>query len=140
MLRTPLCATCEHTFLMNIRTLRPARALLLLVSLSLATPALADTGVPSTHSNVGTKLGACVAHVVQLSGTGNVKLNDLEKGIIAQCQPETVAWNAWCRPLFEKQHPLNYAVAQCNKQWVLTVVTIISALKQGGALHFQDGK
>jgi len=123
---------------MNIRTVRPARALLLLVALSLATPALADTGAPSTHSNVGTKLGACVAHVARLSG--DVKLNDLEKGIISQCQPETVAWNSWCRPLFQKKHPLDYAVAQCNKQWVLTVVTIISALKQGGALHFKDGK
>ena len=69
-----------------------------------------------------------------------MNLDNLRKGIVAQCQSETIAWNEWCRPLFEKGHSLNYAVARCDMEWTLTVATIISALKQGGALHFEDGK
>ena len=125
---------------MNNRKLRRAWALLLLpLSLGVAAPALADVGTPS-HSNVGAKLGTCVAQVIGLSDHGNTNLDNLEKGIMSRCQPEIVEWNAWCRPLFKKQHSVDYAVARCDREWALTVATIISALKQGGALHFKSGK
>jgi len=124
---------------MNTRTPRHAWALLFLVSLGLASPAIADTGVPP-HNSVGTELGACVAQVVRLSGRGSVAAHDLEKGIMSQCQSETIAWNQWCRPLFQKRHSVDYAVAQCDREWALTVATIVDALKQTGALHLKDGK
>ena len=124
---------------MNNQTLRRAWALLLLLSLGLATPALADVGVP-THSNVGAKLGTCVAHVIGLSDPSDTDLDNLEKGIMSRCQPEITEWNAWCRPLFEKQHSVRYAVAKCDREWALTVATIIDTFKQRGVLHFKDGK